>query len=177
MDRLKVCRKKKTGMFLLSCFIVFCIIYIYPICFLSICKLLFLNGNSYLVDRNLLDDLIVVVFALPGSIPWCIRIKEYFCILLDIKKQKKMTVRVRGCEKPSTETFDTYVPGNENNIYFYWKAKDVSNKKYKFLLFKDLNILKGKTTKHNYVVTCYKYSKIITSIEKMPSNARNSSMC
>lgn len=166
MDKLEVCRKKKSGMFLLSCFVFLGIIYIYPICFFSVYKLFF--HNDYPVDRNLLDDLIIVLLALPGSLPWLIRIKEYICILLDIRIKKLTTIKVKGCGKPTVEFFDTHVPGteNKNDIYFYWKAIDDSNKKHKFIIFQDANILKGKTTKHSYYVTYYKHSKIVINIER-----------
>lgn len=166
MDKLVVSRKKKLGGFILSCFVVFCIIYIYPICLYSVCELVFNDNGVFSSGRNFLDDLIVVVFALPGSIPWCIRIKEYICILLDIKSRKLMTCKVKGCGKPTVEFLDTLASRNQNDMYYYWKAKDNLNKKYKFMIFKDVSGLKGKTIKHSYNVTYYKYSKIVTSIEK-----------
>ncbi len=166
MEKLVVCRKKKTGMFVLSCFVILAIIYIYPICFSSIYKLVFYN--TYPADRNLLNDLLIVLLGVPGSLPWCFLIKEYICILLDIKIRKQTTVTVKGCGKPELQLFGTYVPGTEikNNSYFYWKAKDDSDKKYRFIIFQDENNLKGKTMKHSYNVTYYKYSKIVTDIEK-----------
>ena len=75
MEKLIVCRKKKMGMFFLACFVILVIVYIYPICFYNIYKLLF--DNTYSFDRNLLDDLLVVLLAVPGSLPWCFIIKEY----------------------------------------------------------------------------------------------------
>ena len=87
MEKLIVCRKKKMGMFLLSCFVILGIVYIYPICFYNLYELIF--HNTYPADRNLLDDLLVVLLGVPGSLPWCFIIKEYICILLDIKIKKQ----------------------------------------------------------------------------------------
>lgn len=167
MEKLIVCQKKKRGMFVLSCFVILVIVYIYPICFSSIYKLLF--DNTYPFNRNLVDDLLVVLLGVPGSLPWCFIIKEYICILLDIKMKKQTTITVKGCGKPELQLFDTHIHGTEikNDSYFYWKAKDDSNKKYRFIIFRDENNLKGKTMKHSYNVTSYKYSKIVTNIEKI----------
>lgn len=167
MEKLIVCRKKKMGMFFLACFVILVIVYIYPICFYNIYKLLF--DNTYSFDRNLLDDLLVVLLAVPGLLPWCFIIKEYICILLDIKMKKKTTITVKGCGKPELQLFDTYKTGTEikNDSYFYWKAKDNSDKRYRFIIFREENNLKGKTMKHSYNVTCYKYSKVVTNIEKI----------
>lgn len=168
MDKLKTCLMKKRGMFILSCFVVFSIVCIYPICFLSVYKLFFYSGTDYSIDRNLLDDLIIVLFAFPGSLPWCIHIKEYVGILLDIKMKKQITTKAKGRGRPELNFFDTHIPGSDNkdDIYFYWKAIDDSGKKYKFILFQEENNLKGKTVKHSYNVTYYKHSKIVTNIER-----------
>lgn len=167
MEKLIVCRKKKMGMFLLSCFVILGIVYIYPICFYNLYELIF--HNTYPADRNLLDDLLVVLLGVPGSLPWCFIIKEYICILLDIKIKKQTTIIVKGCGKPELQLFGTHIHGTEikNESYFYWKAKDDSDKKYRFIIFRDDNNLKGKTMKHSYNVTCYKYSKVVTTIEKI----------
>ena len=167
MEKLIVCRKKKMGMFFLACFVILAIIYIYPICFYNIYELFF--RNAYPADRNLLDDLLIVLLAVPGSVPWCFIIKEYICILLDIKMKKKTTITVKGCGKPELQLFGTHIPRTEikNDSYFYWKAKDNSDKKYRFIIFREENNLKGKTMKHSYSVTCYKYSKVVTNIEKI----------
>ena len=167
MEKLIVCRKKKMGMFFLACFIILGMAYIYPICFYNVYELFFYS--TYPFDRNLLDDLLVVLLAVPGSVPWCFIIKEYICILLDTKMKKQTTITVKGCGKPELQLFGTHRPGTEikNDSYFYWKAKDNSDKKYRFIIFREENNLKGKTMKHSYNVTCYKYSKVVTNIEKI----------
>ena len=83
--------------------------------------------------------------------------------------KKKTTITVKGCGKPELQLFDTYKTGTEinNDSYFYWKAKDNSDKRYRFIIFREENNLKGKTMKHSYNVTCYKYSKVVTNIEKI----------
>lgn len=168
MDKLKICRKDKFIMFILGLFIIFGIIWIYPECFDNVYGLNFLSEDRYSGGRNLLDDFGIVVFGAPIIIIWCYPIKQYISILLDIKFQKLVTVTVRGRKRPEAEVFDRYVPGtkDENDIHFYWKAIDDSKKKYRFFVFKDVNTLKGETTKHYYNVTYYKYSKIVTHIEK-----------
>ena len=94
---------------------------------------------------------------------------KQLCILLDIKMKKKTTITVKGCGKPELQLFDTYKTGTEikNDSYFYWKAKDNSDKRYRFIIFREENNLKGKTMKHSYNVICYKYSKVVTNIEKI----------
>ncbi len=166
MDKLYICRKKKRGMFLLVCFCALCYIYTFPYCFYYVYELFF--HSTYQAGRNLLDDLKVLVLGLPVFPLWFILIKEYIFILLDIKIKKQITTKVMGRGKPELNFFDTHIPGSDNkdDIYFYWKAIDDSGKKYKFILFQEENNLKGKTVKHSYNVTYYKYSKIVTNIEK-----------
>ena len=168
MDKLKICRKDKLIMFILSCFLVLGTLWIYPECFKSVYELFFLSESRYLGERDLLDDLLIVILGIPGTILLCYPIKQYICILLDMKTQKLETVKVKGRKRPEAEVFDTYVPGtkSKNDIYFYWKAIDDSKKRYRFLVFKDVNTLRGETTRHHYNVTYYKYSKIVTHIEK-----------
>lgn len=166
MDKLYICRKKKRGMFLLACFGVLGFIYFYPECFSYVYGLFF--HSTYPDDRNLLDDLKFLVLVLLACPLWFVLVKEYICILLDIKMKKQITTKVKGRGRPELNFFDTHIPGSDNkdDIYFYWKAIDDSGKKYKFILFQEENNLKGKTVKHSYNVTYYKHSKIVTNIEK-----------
>lgn len=138
MDKLKICRHDKLIMFLLSCFLVLGTLWIYPKCFKSVYELFFLSESRYLGERNLLDDLLIVILGIPGTILWCYPIKQYICILLDMKNQKLETVKVKGRKRPEAEAFDTYVPGakSKNDIYFYWKAIDDSKKDIDFLFLK-----------------------------------------
>ncbi len=163
-------------MFLLVCVVALGTLYIYPECF-SYVYALFVH-NTYPVDRNLLDDLkflVLVILAIPL---WLVLIKEYICVLLDIKKNEQMTVKVKGMGKPELNFFDTHIPGSnrKEDIYYYWKAIDSVGKKYKFIVFSEENNLKGKTIKHSYNVTFYKYSKIVTNIEKDNSKTGDSTV-
>ena len=168
MDKLKICRKDKFIMFILGLFIVFGVLWIYPECYESVYEFFVLSETPALGYRKLFRDFGIVVSGVPTIIMWCYPIKQYISILLDIKFQKLVTVTVKGRKRPESEVFDRYVPGtkDENDIHFYWKAMDDSKKKYRFFVFKDVNTLKGETTKHYYNVTYYKYSKIVTHIEK-----------
>ena len=166
MDKLYICRKKKRGMFLLVCFCALCYVYTFPYCFYYVYELFF--HSTYQAGRNLLDDLKFLVLVLLACPLWFILVKEYICILLDIKMKKQITTKAKGRGRPELNFFDTHIPGSDNkdDIYFYWKAIDDSGKKYKFILFQEENNLKGKTVKHSYNVTYYKHSKIVTNIER-----------
>lgn len=168
MDKLKICRKDKLIMFLVGAFAVIGCLWLYPQSCVSVYRFFVLSEEPDLGYRQLLYDLTMLFWGIPNIIIWCYPIKQYISILLDIKFQKLVTVTVKGRKRPEAEVFDRYVPGtkDENDIHFYWKAIDDSKKKYRFFVFKDVNTLKGETTKHYYNVTYYKYSKIVTHIEK-----------
>lgn len=105
MEMLLICRKKKMAMFILACCIIVGFVYIYPTCFSTTYELIFFHSIPEGVV-NPFDDVFIALLGLPGMLPWCIPIKEYICILLDIKMQKQITVKVQGCEKPQLEFFD-----------------------------------------------------------------------
>ena len=173
MEMLLICRKKKMAMFIFASCLIVLFICCYPSFISNAYELIFChsipNGNV-----SPLSDVYLALIGIPGMLPWCIPIKEYICILIDIKIQKQITVKVQGCEKPQLEFFDPLkfdTKKNKDKIvlkpYFYWKAKDASQKKYRFILFPEINNLKGKTINHSYNVSCYKYSKVVTAIEKI----------
>lgn len=170
MDKLNTYKKDKLGMFILSLFLIGALLWIYPVCLKSVYSFIFLPQTcEEMTKSDFLDDLFIVVFSLPTIIPFCIfRIREFVCVLLDIKNKTQETIVVKSLKSPETVNFDRYIPEikNKNDVYFYWKAISSSNKKYKFIIFKDVNTLNVETPKHFYSVTYFKNSKIVTSIDK-----------
>ncbi len=165
MSYLKDYAKDKLPVFIASTTFLVVGLILYPICLESVYN--YYNDLANVTLTRFRSSFKFVIMFFPAMyLFWVPRFFRYIGVLLDIIKQKQVTVIVKGLNKPDAEAFD-----RRKEIYFIWKTKDAKNKKYKFIVYGDVNTLKGKTKKHFYKVTYYKYSKIVTGIEKLDKTA------
>ncbi len=87
------------------------------------------------------------------------RVTEFIKILLDLIFKKEKTKKVVGIKKPKE-------PWDMRDDYVFFYAKDSSKYHHKFVVFKDVYLLKGKKVNNTYEVTYYTFSKVVTDIRK-----------
>ena len=84
---------------------------------------------------------------------------ELVKIILDLILKKQRTIKVTGIKKPSA-------PWDMREDYVHFYAKTSSKLPHRFVVFKDIYLLKGKKITNTYEVTYYVFSKVVTDMKK-----------
>ena len=169
MEYLKVLKKDKLGMLLISIFTAILGILLLKRSFLVVYNY-FTYGDNGLWSGDFGQSLIILIFAVPTILMYDLpKLFEYIGILVDIKRSEMIKETVVSLAKPETTVFDRYKPGtkDENDIYYIWKVKNEKGKKMKMIYFKNVFSFVGKTIEHTYEVTYYKHSKVVVDVKKI----------
>ncbi len=132
----------------------------------------FLNAEPIIEDTYNYSVYIELFFLLPMMIIVCIKnIIGFFGICIDFFFGKTKTKIVKGVDKSYKEYSDSYSTTKKKNVFAYykWKVKSSCGISYNVIIPKDVKglIPRGKTKKQRFKITYYRFSKIVTNIEKI----------
>lgn len=172
MQYLQILKKDKLFFFALSIGLSIVGAILYPFCVKDLYYYYFTPDFDMYVG-NVYASLGIVFLMFPSLWFFYIpKISQYIFILLDMKKPVLVENTVVGLKKPSTEAFDLYKQGteDENDFHYIWLVEDEKGKKMKMLFFKDVFAFAGKTINHSYKVTYFQHSKVLVKVECQSKN-------